>query len=90
MKFECSSHQAHTAVRESLLLLDTKLHKWKAQTPPANLCVHGSEPGASCQPAEGRDGAPDGAAGEAEAAGQRRPRGSETSHASSETASRAQ
>lgn len=50
----------------------------------------GSESGASSQPAEGRDGASDGAAGEAEAAGQCRPRGYETSHTSPETASGAQ
>lgn len=45
------------------------------------------EPGASCPPAEGRDGASDRAAGEVEAAGQCRQGGSETSDASPETAS---
>lgn len=48
------------------------------------------EPGASDQPAEGRDGASAGAAGETEAAGQRRQGVSETSHASPEAASCAQ
>lgn len=50
----------------------------------------GPEPGASYQPAEGRDGASARAAGETEAAGQRRQGVSETSHASPETASSAQ
>lgn len=45
------------------------------------------EPGASCQPAEGGDAASERAAGEAEAAGQCGQGGSETSDASSETAS---
>lgn len=47
----------------------------------------GPEPGASCQPAEGEDAASERAVGEAEAAGQCGQGGSETSNASSETAS---
>lgn len=68
------------------------LDKWKAQTenPAAilgSVLSTGSEPGASSQPAEGGSGASDRAAGEAEAAGQCRQRGSETSYQSPETAS---